>query len=157
MKKVKENLLNAYAFQNYPFDSLVNELNIPRDNSRTPLFDTMFIYQNDMFSTVEFNGENAKYCIPETHTSKYDLSVETILIDEQFNLSFEYWTKLFDEEFIKKLSNHYINIISSVIEKRNINICDISMLGRKERKQILCDFNNTKMEYDKNKTIIQLL
>ena len=103
LDKVKENLLNAYALQNYPFDSLVNELNIPRDNSRTPLFDTMFIYQNDMFSTVEFNGENAKYCIPETHTSKYDLSVETILIDDEFNLSFEYWTKLFDEEFIKRV------------------------------------------------------
>ncbi len=156
LEKVKENLLNAYSHQNYPFDSLVNELNIPRDNSRTPLFDTMFIYQNDMFSTVEFNGENAKYCIPETHTSKYDLSVETILIDDEFNLSFEYWTKLFDEEFIKRLSSHYINLISSVIENKNMKICDISMLSKREKKQILYDFNNTKMEYNKDQTIIQL-
>ena len=156
LDKVKENLLNAYSHQNYPFDSLVNELNIPRDNSRTPLFDTMFIYQNDMFSTVEFNGENAKYCIPETHTSKYDLSVETILIDDEFNLSFEYWTKLFDEEFIKRLSSHYINLISSVIENKNMKICDISILDKREKKQILYDFNNTKMEYNKDQTIIQL-
>ena len=156
LDKVKENLLNAYSHQNYPFDSLVNELNIPRDNSRTPLFDTMFIYQNDIFSTVEFNGENAKYCIPETHTSKYDLSVETILIDDEFNLSFEYWTKLFDEEFIKRLSSHYINLISSVIENKNMKICDISMLSKREKKQILYDFNNTKMEYNKDQTIIQL-
>ena len=156
LDKVKENLLNAYSHQNYPFDSLVNELNIPRDNSRTPLFDTMFIYQNDMFSTVEFNGENAKYCIPETHTSKYDLSVETILIDDEFNLSFEYWTKLFDEEFIKRLSSHYINLISSVIENKNMKICDISILDKREKKQILYNFNDTKMEYNKDQTIIQL-
>lgn len=156
LEKVKENLLKAYEYQDYPFDLLVNELNITRDNSRTPLFDTMFIYQSDIFSTVEFNGENAKYYIPKSHTSKYDLSLETILNDKKLQLSFEYWTKLFDERFIKELSNHYINIISNVIEEGDITISNISIINKREKEKILYEFNDTRMEYNKDDTIIQL-
>ena len=32
--------------QDYPFEDLVDKLNVPRDLSRNPIFDTMFVMQN---------------------------------------------------------------------------------------------------------------
>ncbi|MEN2403182.1 condensation domain-containing protein, partial [Flavobacterium sp. MC2016-06] len=37
----KENLLEAYDHQNYPFDLLVSQLNLKRDSSRSALFDVL--------------------------------------------------------------------------------------------------------------------
>ena len=154
--KIKENVLNAYKYQAYPFNELVNKLNIKRDTSRNPLFDTMFIYQNNGYKEINLNGIKAQYYIPDTNISKFDLSLEAVPKDEQINLSFEYATKLFDENFINNLSSHYLTIINSVLENIDIRISDIDMLSKEEKNKILYEFNNTKVDYPTDKTIVQL-
>lgn len=44
--EVSELLLAAQEQQMIPFENLIERLNLPRDMSRNPLFDTMFSYQN---------------------------------------------------------------------------------------------------------------
>ncbi|MGN4562436.1 condensation domain-containing protein, partial [Bacillus cereus group sp. MYBK5-2] len=46
VQEVKETMLNAYENQEYPFEELVQKVNIKRDMSRNPLFDTMLVLQN---------------------------------------------------------------------------------------------------------------
>ncbi len=43
---VKENTLKAYDNQDYPFEMLVDQLNIKRDMGRNPIFDTLFFMNN---------------------------------------------------------------------------------------------------------------
>lgn len=156
INSVKDICLESYKYQNYPFDELVNKLNITRDTSRNPLFDTMFIYQNNGYTPVSFSGINAEYYIPKSKISKFDLSLEIVPDSETLNLSFEYATKLFDEEFIKSLSNHYINIVNAILNNTDIKIADICMLSEDEKNKILYTFNDTKVNYPKDKTISQL-
>ena len=153
---VKKICLESYKYQNYPFDELVSKLNFTRDTSRNPLFDTMFIYQSNGYTPVSFNGINAEYYIPKSKISKFDLSLEVIPNGETLSLSFEYATKLFDEDFIKNLSSHYINILNAILENTEIKIANIDMLSKEEKNKILYDFNNTKVDYSKDKTISQL-
>ena len=154
--KLKENLLNSYKYQTYPFDELVNKLGIKKDTSRNPLFDTMFIYQNNGFKDLNFNKIKSKYYIPDTGISKFDLSLEVVPNNKGANLSFEYATKLFDEEFIKQMSVHYLNILNAVLENEAIKTADIDMLSSEEKNKILYEFNNTKQDYPKDKTIVEL-
>lgn len=153
---LKDNLLNAYKYQSYPFDELVRKLNIPRDTSRNPLFDVMFVYQNNGNPEIKLNGLNSKFYIPDTKTSKFDLSLEIVPENDSLSLSFEYATDLFNKEFIKNLSNHYINIINSILENNGIKISEINMLSKSEQDKILYEFNNTKMDYPKDKTVSEL-
>jgi amino acid adenylation domain-containing protein len=44
--EVKEKALEAFENQNYPFEDLVDALNVQRDTSRNPLFDAMFVLQD---------------------------------------------------------------------------------------------------------------
>ena len=55
LEMVKENCMEAFEHQLYPFDDLVNDLAITRDNSRSPLFDTLFTYQNDGMVPLHFD------------------------------------------------------------------------------------------------------
>ena len=153
---IKEYCLSAFKNQVYPFDELVKELNVKRDTSRNPLFDIMFIYQNNGYPEIKFKGTNSKYFIPDNNISKFDLSLEVIPIDNEYSLRFEYCTKLFDEDFIKRLASHYINILNTILENSKIKIADIDMLSEEERKQLLYDFNNTSVDYPRDKTIVDL-
>ena len=156
INQIKELCLQNLEYQDYPFDELVNKLNIQRDTSRNPLFDVMFAYQNNGNPNINFNGINAKYYIPDTKISKFDLSLEIFPENNSLNLSFEYAKSLFNKEFITNLSNHYINIINTVLENKEIKISEINMLSVTEKNKILYEFNNTKMDYPSNKTIAQL-
>ena len=153
---VKKCVLDSYKYQTYPFDELVNSLNIQRDSSRNPLFDVMFAYQNNGYKTVSFDKVKSKNYIPDIGISKFDLSIEAIPVNDFIDLSFEYATELFDYEFIKNLSNHYINILNNCLENISEEICDINMLSKDEEYMILHDFNNTKSDYPRDKTISQV-
>lgn len=156
LNNIKDICLKNFKYQNYPFDVLVDKLNIPRDTSRTPLFDTMFIYQNNGIPQVNFKNIKSKYYIPDTNISKFDLSLEIIPTDNGLQLSFEYATKLFDKSFIENFANHYSNILHIVLDNLDIKLSNIDMLSEKEKNTILYKFNNTKMDYPKDKTISQL-
>lgn len=154
---IKKNLLSAFKYQTYPFDELVKDLNITRDTSRNPLFDTLFTYQNNGYKEIILDGSKAEYYTSyDIGISKFDLSVEIIPNNEEFNLIFEYSTSLFENDFIKNMSNHYLNIINNVISNIETKIDDIAMLSPEEKNKILYEFNNTSTEYPKDKTIIAL-
>ena len=154
--KIKENILDAYKYQEYPFDELVSKLNIKRDTSRNVLFDTMFTYQNEGFKNINLKKIKTNYYMPDTNTSKFDLSLEAVPEENKIKLSFEYATSLFEEEFILELSNHYLNIIKAVLENNEIKISEIDMLAKEEKNKILNEFNLTKYDYPQNKSIAEL-
>ena len=153
---IKENLLNAFKHQTYPFDELVKDLGITRDTSRNPLFDTMFTYQNNGYKEIKIKNTKANYYIPDTNISKFDLSIEAVPQNDTIALTFEYATSLFTEDFIKNMSNHYLNIINNVLSNLDIKLKNIDILSQEEKNKILYEFNNTSAEYPKNKTITDL-
>ena len=153
---VKENLLDSIKHQTYPFNELVKDLNISRDTSRNPLFDTMFTYQNNGYKEIIIENTTAKYYIPDTKISKFDLSIEAVPQNNTIALTFEYATSLFTENFIENMSNHYLNILNSVLNNIDIKLKDIDILSKEEKNKILYDFNNTSTEYPKDKTVVDL-
>lgn len=156
LKNIKNICLKAFEHQSYPFDKLVNDLNLKRDLGRNPLFDTMFIYQNDGYFPVSLDNIKSEYYMPDANISKFDLSLEVIPDDNTFKLNFEYCTKLFNESFIDNLSDHYINILKEIISNIDISISNITMLSDIEKNRILYTFNNTIVDYPSNISIVNL-
>lgn len=154
--QIKDYCINAFKNQTYPFDELVKELDIKRDTSRSTLIDTMFIFQNNGYPVINFKNTKIEYFVPDNNVAKYDLSLEVIPIENEYDLRFEYCVKLFSEGYINRFAEHYINILNAVLENNEIKIADIDMLSIDEKDQILNGFNNIKNKYPKEKTIIGL-
>ena len=74
MSEVKETSLGAYEHQEYPFESLVNDLMDERDASRNPLFDVMLVLQNNETNHANFGHSQLTHIPPQTTTAKFDLS-----------------------------------------------------------------------------------
>lgn len=149
LDNVKTSCINAFAHQDYPFDVLVNDLKVSKDASRSPLFDTMFIYQNMGIEKCDFGGINADFIAPISNTSKFDISLEVLPLGDELKLSFEYCTKLFDSIFIGNFAKHYENILSSILDNPNTPIAKMSMVQEEEKNNILYKFNNINFEAPK--------
>ncbi|MCP4153756.1 MAG: hypothetical protein GY757_38880, partial [bacterium] len=126
LQTVKENVLNAYENQDYPFDRLVNNLDIPKDMSRNPLFDAMFVLQNtaplDAFESLELDTYKFEHKI-----SHFDLHLEASEFDDEIGMVLEYATDLFKRETAVEFTRHYLEITRQVMENINIKLKEIKI------------------------------
>ena len=156
LAEVKENSLKAYENQDYQFEELVEVLNLPRDLSRNPLFDVMFILQNMSGFKIEKSALKLTPYELENRTAKMDLTLTTSEVDGKLDNTLEYSTQLFTRETVERLMSSFIHILLSVLENPEIKLADIEVLTGPEKQNILEDFNRTKLEYSKEKLIHQL-
>jgi len=145
LNKIKEQILDDLSNQPYPFDMLVKKLGIKGDNSRNPLFDVMFTYQNKEENMINLDEHEVEVIEIDNKISKFNLSLE--IKPKIHTINIEYCTDLFKKQTIERLFEHYMNIINCIVANNNVKICDISVIGEKEQHKILNKFNDSKIEY----------
>ncbi|MBT6046859.1 MAG: AMP-binding protein, partial [Candidatus Scalindua sp.] len=156
LERVKKTCLDAYAHQDIPFEKLVDALQVERDASRTPVFQTMFTLQNVTEVTdIFFKGIEAKAELFDAGISKFDLTLSLIEFESGLSCDIEYDTSLYELETIRRLSGHYIEILSDIIRTPNREIQELRILT-KEENQLLIEWNATEAEYPRDKTLYEL-
>jgi amino acid adenylation domain-containing protein len=142
LEEVKENTLTAFANQDYPFEDVLEALKIKRDSSRNPLFDVMF-------SFLDFKAGPEHAMIPGipglamgpypyiNRTTKFDLSLTGMEAGESLQLFFEYSTKLFKEETIRRYSGYFCEIVASVTGNPDLQLWEIEVLSEAEKDQLI--------------------
>lgn len=156
LQEVKSSLLLAYENQEYPFEELVDKLNVKRDMGRNPLFDTVFILQNMDISQISLGDATLTPYPFDSQTAKFDITLEAFLKGDTIELSAEYCTDLFEKSTIDRLLQHYTNILNSIVLNASQRIADIGMLADAEKQQLLVDFNRTESSFPQEKLIHQL-
>jgi bacitracin synthase 3 len=153
LEEVKENALAAYENQDYQFEELIGQLNIRRDLSRNPLFDTMFVLQN--MDNQELSMEELKITSQPIKNiiAKFDLTLTAVETGDKVKFDMEYCTKLYKAETVARIVRHYIRVIKEITENPQRKLKEIDILTETEKNQILHEFNNTQVDYPKDKTI----
>ncbi|OIK22018.1 non-ribosomal peptide synthase/polyketide synthase [Bacillus amyloliquefaciens] len=143
LSEVKENALKAYEHQDYPFEALIDQLNIARDLSRNPLFDTMFVLQNTEQEQLEIKDVSFKP-YPNEHTmAKFDLTLTAVEEESGIHFTMEYLTSLFKPETIERMMGHFVQLIDSIIKQPEAELARLNMMTRKENSEIQKLFNDT--------------
>jgi hypothetical protein len=114
---VKQNLLHAYEHQVYPFDALVEDLGLPRDQSRSPLFDVMVVLQNISLApggpqSLE-DVRTSEYPL-NTHASKYDLDVNFYEENKVIGVFLQYNRDLFTESRMLLLKERFTLLLTEI-------------------------------------------
>jgi iturin family lipopeptide synthetase A len=138
LKEVKQNSLNAFENQGYPFAELIEKLNLTRDISRNPLYDVELIVQNMSISQSLLKMKGIKV-IPlpyEARATQVDISLEAVEFNERIEFFITYCTKLFRRETIDKFFEFLKKIISVVIENKEIKLEDIAVTHHLEKAQL---------------------
>ena len=157
--RVRDTTLDAYEHQRYPFDRLVEELNLRRDTGRSALFDIMIVLQNirDQGETIEINQENIG--IIQDHgasKSKFDLTFSFKEQRDCIAMEIDYNSDVYNRDMVEQLMVNYQTLTELLLSDPKSPIGSIDYLTEKERKKLLETFNDTRTEYPRNKTIHQL-
>ena len=155
VKYTTEQQRNMFRHSKYPYDKLLEQIRKDQHISRN-LYDILISYQNarndsqesniDYYTYWNFNGN-----IPESmQIHVYDMDNTGAL-----QVFYDYQTCKFTEEEVKEIHNRILYIIEQVLEK-DISLKEIEIVTPDEKRKILYDFNDTKANYPKDKTITQL-
>jgi tyrocidine synthetase-3 len=156
LEELKENTVKAFENQDYLYEDLVEKVEVERDTGRNPLFDTMFALQNFAALKIEIPGLKVQSIDYETRISKFDLTLTALESGENLFFIFEYCTKLFKVETIRRFIGYFTKTISTVIDRPGIRIADIEIIDEEEKNRIINEYNDTAADYLKEKTIHQL-
>jgi amino acid adenylation domain-containing protein len=141
--RVKEVALGAYAYQDLPFEKLVEELNPERDVSHSPVFQVMFGMQNVPRDAPALNGLSITRVPLPSVTAKFDL---TLFVNETatgLSCWLEYNTDLFEETTILRMLGHFEHLLEMIVADPDRPILRLPLLTPAERAQFLTEQNAT--------------
>ena len=107
LSKERVNTLEAYQYQDMPFEKVVDLVSPERDLSRSPLFQVMVVLQNAPTSELQFSGLHVAPFPLKSGTSKFDLTFIFTQTSNGLSCSIEYNTDLFRPETIQRLAGHF--------------------------------------------------
>ncbi len=132
LAEVKQNALNAYENQDYPFDVLTGQLGLQGNTGRHPLFDVVFAIFNktgedelDWLARIDdLEFEVFPY---EEKTSKTDLRFAATETPDGIWMSITYCTALFKRSSCEKMAERFMEILTQVLENNRIKLDDINI------------------------------
>ena len=157
--RIKQNTLNAYSHQKYPFDKLVEELDLQRDISRNTVFDVLLGFNNNgekikniQLHEKEINSisDQGKFLV------KYDLEFHFTEVGEYISLQVNFNEDVYEKEVIERLTRHYKTLISALIDRPKAAANKVDFISAEEKDELIFGFNDTRVAYSKNKTLIDL-
>jgi amino acid adenylation domain-containing protein len=152
--------LAAYAHQDLPFELLVDELRLPRDLSRTPLFQILLVWQNAPLAPWTVPGEPPMVLVPrevDPGTARFDLALSAAPQADGWQLTYKYSTDLFDPSTVARLAGHLRHLIAAAVADPALPLSRLPLLGAAERHQLLCAWNDTATAYPAGLTLHQLI
>lgn len=136
LESVKDTALDAFENQDYPFQQLVETLDIQREGERNPIFDAVFQVQNidtvtNRIPEIELTGLRIKpYQKRQKKNIRFDLVVQASENNGIISTALQYKTALFKKSTAQDMLGHYIEILTQVIENIDIPLEEIKITSR---------------------------
>ncbi|MDA0268731.1 MAG: condensation domain-containing protein [Cyanobacteria bacterium] len=112
--QVRDEAVNAYAHQDLPFETLVDELQPERKLNQTPLYQVWFYLQDDPVTTVAFPGLTLEPIEVDLGTAKHDLKLGLWKSPQGLQGALEYSTDLFESATIERLARYYEDLLAEI-------------------------------------------
>nr|WP_295875048.1 non-ribosomal peptide synthetase [uncultured Chitinophaga sp.] len=159
---VKRITLGAYEHQVYPFDDLVEELDLVRDMSRNALFDVMVALQNTRVNSTAREPQRLDNIRVSGYegggevVSKFDLTFNFTETGSTLQLGIEYNSDIYRRDTIAQLASHFEQLLEAVSVAPSAPVQQLEYLSDTEKQQLLTTFNDTRVNFRDDETLISL-
>lgn len=146
LEQVKQHTLGAYENQDVQFEVLVERLNLRRDSSRNPLFDTALVVQNFAAPRQEkWSIKIGPYPL-KRRTAKLDFNFFVFEEGDGLRFQVEFCTSLYRVETIQRMSYHLTRVLDELAENIDLTIDEMDIMSPQEREEVLYGFNDTDID-----------
>jgi amino acid adenylation domain-containing protein len=141
LRRVREVCLDAYEYQDLPFEKLVEVLQPQRSLSYSPLFQVLFGHANFSSHSPEFAGLTLIPMQIEHETARYDLVCDFLEDGHELSCRFEYNTDLFEADTIARLAAHLQTLLESIVAQPEQRLWELNLLSPEEEERLLHAWN----------------
>ncbi|MBC5963262.1 AMP-binding protein, partial [Bacillus pumilus] len=157
LEKMKDRSLSAYEHQDFPFEELVAQLDLPKDTSRNPLFSVMLTTDDRDMTLPNLNGLKLSQKQQETVHAKFDVTLGIFEEKDQVGVRFEYATALFKKKTIQRWSRYFEQIIDEMLAKLNEPISSLSILTENEKQELINEWSGPVLNVPSDQTVHELI
>lgn len=136
LEQNRQTVLDAFTYQDVPFEYIVEEIKPERNLSHAPIFQTMFVMQNAPSADLSFGGLKLELLENDLRAAKFDL---TLSIEEQrsgLNGVIEYNTDLFDASSIFRMIEQYEYVLTLMTQRPAAVIDSMGLMSSYQAKQL---------------------
>ncbi|HEX9981688.1 MAG TPA: non-ribosomal peptide synthase/polyketide synthase [Thermoanaerobaculia bacterium] len=132
LSRVKATCLEAYQYQDAPFDRVVDVLHPQRSLAVSPIFQVMFILQNEEEGWSE---RFSRYPL-DSSISKFDLTAAFTERAGALAASLEFSTALYEPGTIERMAAHLVALCRAIVAAPAAELRRLDYLGEDERRQL---------------------
>ena len=156
LARARGDALAALGAQAFPFERLVEELNPPRDASRTPLVQVLFaLQQADRLTSAtacalgidgvrETRGALAiESMAVETGAAQFDLALAMGEVNGTLAGSLRYDADLFDAATVERMAGHFARLLEAIADAPETAVSRLPLLPPHELREVVTGFNAT--------------
>jgi amino acid adenylation domain-containing protein len=146
-RNVRQTLMEAMDHQDYPFDHLIDALKLPRDFSRSPVFDVMVVSQTSDDLNMAMGGMQASHLPRHSCVSKYDLTFDCEETPDSIHIGIEFCSDLFTRARIERLGEHLRTLARSAMEHPDRPIAELAILRADQWDTVVRKYNQTSVRH----------
>ena len=152
LSAIEETAFSVFRHQKYNYGDVLASIR-KEYNFTEKLYDVMISYQNATITGEDI--ETTWY-----HCGEQSESLQMHIDDRDnegiFRIHYDYLTDKFTEHEVDRLHQHICNLLFDAVQDSNKKLYELNILSANEKQRLLYDFNDTSMDYPKNKCVHEL-
>ena len=145
--RVRGTALEAYAHEELPFERLVEALRPPRDLSRSPVFQVMFLLDNTPVKTLRLPGVSLVPVQVDTGISSFDLTLMMEEKEDGLAAGLEYAAALFDPDTAARMADCWLSLLEGIAADPDRPLGSLPLLPAAERLRLAVKLNRTMADF----------
>ena len=170
LSRARQTVLEAFKYQDYPFQLLTERLQPKRDASRSPIFQAMFSMQNIPLATdsgltslavgevgakLEMGALSLESLPLEQQTTMFDITLRMADVEGELAASLEYNTDLFDASTITRMAERFQTLLQGIVADPSQRLSELPLLTEAESR-LLGEWNETTRDYGRPRCLHEL-
>jgi aryl carrier-like protein len=129
LSQTAEHFNQALQYQDYPFDELIEQLNLPRNNNFNPLFNTIMVMQNHMdYGSVDIvSNEEGIVLETQGEVAENELFIRCAEVQDRLILKYQYSTGVLLRQDLIQMFGYFKEVTEAILENEQVAIGDIQL------------------------------
>ncbi|MFI6131257.1 amino acid adenylation domain-containing protein [Micromonospora sp. NPDC051141] len=156
LARTRRSVLDGFEHAEVPFAKVVHELGLPRDVSRSPVFQTMFVLQNyemGRFRGVSRSDEVTFEWTPmELQATRFDFELHAVETVDGLWGKLVFNTDLFDRATVERMARRWTALLDAIVAAPDTPVSRLPLLSDVER-ELLAGWNDTAADFPRDETL----
>ena len=137
IEAVKDTVKQAFAYSDYPFDLMVDELRVQRNPGRHPIFDAALVLHEDSPKDLIISGTEVEAIPLAENFSLYDLQMTLRVLGNTIEIDLAYNSDLYLSSTAEQFLNVYVHLIRELSDLSTTPADELLLIPRSEASYLL--------------------